>query len=113
VAIRQFEGTEKEPGKKGYVTTVAETPEDCRKLRNSDLIRKTVEAGKENVAKQAEDQRLGEEVQYPNGKRLRLPTKQAEDAVAYMRRNVKGGPPRKRPTFQIGARIVDGKVVRD
>lgn len=59
----------------------------------------TKEKAAANVQQQHEEQRQGEDVMYPNGQRMRLAPDHAENAINFMRRKVRSGPPATRPTF--------------
>lgn len=121
MAIKVRKGTKLDPNKDGYYTMTGDTPEDVQKLKGSLIAQQIKKQGKASIDKQQEAQRHGEEVMYPNGLKLRLPTdvpfsgatSQAEDAITYMRRNLVKGPPSVRTHYQMGARISRGRVVRD
>lgn len=118
MAIRVRKGTRDDPSKEGYVTYSGDGPEDFQRMKGGELHKQIKRQGRENIEKQAEDQRQGEDVRYANGTKLRLPTRAAEDAIRYMRRRLPKGPPATRFTMNLGARIVtmpDGskRIVRD
>jgi hypothetical protein len=118
MAIKIRPGSKHNPKKKGYYYITGDTPEDVKAMRGSDIVKQIREKGVSNLEKQFEDQRQGETVLYPNGKRLRMGTNQAEQAVNFMRRRCPKGPPPTTTRVSIGARIVtmkDGtkRVVRD
>jgi len=103
VAITVREGTRDRPGKKGYTTLTADTAEDVKKLRGSELHKKIRQQGVNSIEKQMDGQRQGETIRYPNGMKLRMETAAAEDAIKYMRRHAPKGPPAVRISVTMGA----------
>ena len=118
MAITVRPGTKLNPKKKGFHYIYADTPEDVQKMRGSDIVKAIREKGFKNLEKQKEEQRQGETVTYPGGRKLRMKTSQAEEAVRFMRRKLPKGPPPTTTRISLGAHIVtrkDGtkRVVRD
>lgn len=113
MAIKIRQGTRDDPKKKGYYTIEGENREDVEKIRRSELMKQVRVQGAESVQRQNEAARHGEDVRYPGGRRMRLPIGMAEGAINYMKRNVPKGPPAVRTSFQMGAHIENGRVIRD
>jgi hypothetical protein len=112
VAIKEYEGTPGRPGRKGYWTRVA-TGEDIKKQRGTldkqareMKGRKDAKALRENV----------HPVRNFAGSTRHVSEKSLERILAIQRTNKKlypKGPPSSRITVSMGARIADGRVIRD
>lgn len=117
MAITVRQGTKHNPNAKGFYRLEA-TGDDVRKMRGSEIVKQIKEKGALGIEKQMEEQRQGEDVMYPGGRRLRMGSNQAENAINFMRRRLPKGPPATKTMVTIGARIVtmpDGskRIVRD
>ena len=117
--IKERMGTRDNPNKRGYFTITGDTPEDFKKIKGSQLLKKIHRQGQDaklkRVATLVSEGR--ETVVFPSGKKAEYTPPEAEYARSTIRALGKKVPATK-ITFQMGARIItkpDGTkaVVRD
>jgi hypothetical protein len=106
--------TEEGPKTRANMKRVLITGDDQKHTKEilKDHFPKTRDVGLANVEKQEREQRDGEWVRYNSEVKLRLSKQDAARALQHMRRTQPKGPPATRPTFSMGARLVNGKLVR-
>jgi len=112
VAIKEYQGTPNRPGRKGYVTTTF-TGADVRKARG--MLDKQA---KESAAKIAAEKAATwtHPVRNYAGSVKHVNERSAQQITAMQRANRRlypKGPPASRSTFQMGAYIRNGRVIRD
>jgi hypothetical protein len=108
VAITEFEGTKNRPGRKGYVTTKF-TGKDVLKARGM-LDKQAKELAEKIRREDAEKKILMRNI---DGQPKLVNEESAQRIETMQRSWYRKGPVASRPTFTMGARISNGRVVRD